>query len=231
LGPTQTTVPGLNVFQEEDAGVYFGRESEIVNVLATLTRMRDFGDRGIALVIGASGCGKFSMVRAGVVSRLRKDPAKWLIVPPFRPGDTPLDELAKMLAAAVPASAKHNDPGELKRRLATAPDGLVQIVSELVFAESQLDPAASGIEATGVIVVDQLEEVLNSAGLSDRITFLQALRRASETPRKVLVLATLRSDFLGQFQDQEILRGVEFDDLPLGPLPVDKFSEVIEKAR
>ena len=60
------------------------------------------------LLLGASGSGKSSLVRAGVIPRLRKQPAQWLPVPPFRPQLEPLDELAMSLAAALQDAASRD---------------------------------------------------------------------------------------------------------------------------
>jgi hypothetical protein len=63
--------PGLEPFQESDAAVFFGRDDEIVRVRGMLNRRRRNNAKGFILVLGASGCGKSSLVRAGVLPRLR----------------------------------------------------------------------------------------------------------------------------------------------------------------
>src|SRR3954465_15238842 len=67
--------PGLSPFQAEDAAVFFGRDDKIAEVLRHLDPRVP---RSVA-VIGASGTGKSSLVRAGVVPRL----ASWAIVGPI----------------------------------------------------------------------------------------------------------------------------------------------------
>ena len=71
---------------------------EIQQGLETLHRLRQFGSARLLLVIGSSGSGKSSLVRAGFLPRLRRYPEKWLIVDPFRPQDDPVRELAIALA-------------------------------------------------------------------------------------------------------------------------------------
>jgi hypothetical protein len=62
--------PGLSAFDAADAGVFFGREEEQAALLETLERMRRRSEPRLALVLGASGSGKSSLVRAGVLPRL-----------------------------------------------------------------------------------------------------------------------------------------------------------------
>src|SRR5512135_2147437 len=59
--------PGLEPFQETDAAVFFGRDDDISRVREVLNRRRRNNAKGFILVLGASGCGKSSLVRAGVL--------------------------------------------------------------------------------------------------------------------------------------------------------------------
>jgi hypothetical protein len=98
--------PGLAPLEEEDAAVYFGREPEIRHVVERLRARRSLGGSALMVVLGASGAGKSSLLRAGVVPRLRRSGRQWLAPPPFRPQKKPLDSLALSLAEALgqPAS-------------------------------------------------------------------------------------------------------------------------------
>jgi hypothetical protein len=109
--PKRSPYPGLLAFQEPDAAIFFGRGEEILKTLETLDALRRQGREAarFTLLLGASGSGKSSLARAGVIPRLKKKPAEWLPVPPFRPQQEPLDELAVVLAAAFEA---HGQPRE-----------------------------------------------------------------------------------------------------------------------
>jgi hypothetical protein len=74
-------------FQEEDAAIFFGRNEDIFRALETLDGLRRFGREAprFVLFLGASGSGKSSLLRAGLIPRLKKEPANWLPVRPFRP--------------------------------------------------------------------------------------------------------------------------------------------------
>ena len=102
LGPEAAPFPGLNYFDAKDAGIYFGREDEVRQVIETLTRMQRQGEPRLLVVVGSSGSGKSSLVRAGVLPRLGKDRSQWALVDPFRPGAQPISELARALFSAFP---------------------------------------------------------------------------------------------------------------------------------
>ncbi|MDX3663408.1 hypothetical protein PV646_39480 [Streptomyces sp. ID05-26A] len=136
---------GLQAFQKEDADRFHGRE-KLTAKLVELTRTRPFVG-----VFGASGSGKSSLLRAGLLPRLKQ-----ALV--FTPGVQPLDECAVRLAqltghSAVVLRSELTDPGAL---------GLLirQHDEELV------------------LVVDQFEEVFTLASPEQRDWFVQALMSA-----------------------------------------------------
>jgi hypothetical protein len=71
--PKRPPYPGLLAFQEQDAAIYFGRGDDILKSLETLEALRRQGSEAarFVLLLGASGSGKSSLVRAGVIPRLR----------------------------------------------------------------------------------------------------------------------------------------------------------------
>jgi hypothetical protein len=101
--------PGLESFgdTDADAAIFYGRSSEIAQVLEDLREFRAGGDRrayahaGRAYVIqGASGSGKSSLLKAGVLPRLRRERG-WLALRSFRPGADPLLHFAEALAKPI----------------------------------------------------------------------------------------------------------------------------------
>ncbi|GAB2482732.1 nSTAND1 domain-containing NTPase [Jatrophihabitans fulvus] len=83
--------PGLSSFDVADERVFFGRAAETADILAWLERLRDDPGpgRGTLAVVGPSGSGKSSLLRAGVVAALRRDPQRWDVVL-VTPGSDPL---------------------------------------------------------------------------------------------------------------------------------------------
>src|SRR5262249_26790509 len=85
--PRRSPYPGLSPFEEADAAVYCGREVEIDQALDLLTRLGRRGEPRLGMIVGASGSGKSSLMRAGVIPRLKKDPERWLPLPRVQPGE------------------------------------------------------------------------------------------------------------------------------------------------
>jgi hypothetical protein len=83
------------------------------------------------------------------------------------------------------------------------------------------------------LVLDQLEELFtrSAGGAAAAASFRAQLRAALDAPGSPLcVLATLRSDFLDSFQVAPELRGLAFETVPLGPMPVERLHRVITGA-
>jgi formylglycine-generating enzyme required for sulfatase activity len=214
--------PGLMAFQERDAPVFFGRGEAIQEGLDRLHNLRRYGGKALLLVLGASGCGKSSLVRAGIVPRLRRDPETWLVLDPFRPGLDPFAELAEALTNAFPAKG-------------TPPPDAPATAEDLQRQLEDLRRTSGNREATVVIPIDQFEELLGEGGDSAADQgmggdlFLAFLREAIKVPfGRLVVLITLRSDFLDTFQCHPKLLGLPFDDLKLGPMEVEGYTQVIE---
>ncbi|MFD5704003.1 nSTAND1 domain-containing NTPase [Streptomyces lasiicapitis] len=99
---SQPPYPGLEAFTEDDAGVFFGRDREIAELVARLHPVSAVAAaRRCVAVIGPSGSGKSSLVRAGLLPALAARRGRWVVVPPFSPGADPVAGLASALAAAV----------------------------------------------------------------------------------------------------------------------------------
>ena len=82
---TRPPYPGLLAFDEADAAIYFGRDDDIRRLIERLNARRAQGGAKLVAVLGASGSGKSSLLRAGVLPRLKRDKRNWIVLPPFRP--------------------------------------------------------------------------------------------------------------------------------------------------
>ena len=172
---------GLRPFLEADAGDFFGREAFIQTLLERMSPTT--GARFIA-VVGASGSGKSSVVRGGLIAAIRRGAIegsdRWFVTD-MLPGHHPLEELdAALMRVAV------RPPAGLLARLESGPRGLLEVVDAIVPEGAEL-----------LLVVDQLEEVFTlTESEDDRALFLESLRVATAEPSSRLrVVATLRADF------------------------------------
>lgn len=192
LEPTATASPrraeernpykGLRAFTEADAHDFFGRGALIRRLV---TRMAEPGPGSKFLaVVGPSGGGKSSVVRAGLVPAIRQGALEGRgdsFIAEMLPGTHPIDELeAALLRIAVRPVPRLHD------RLDAGSRGLLEAV----------DLVAPG-HADVVLVVDQFEEVFTlTAEERERELFLEALRVATADPESRLrVILTLRADF------------------------------------
>ena len=214
--PERSPYPGLPAFEAEQAPVFFGRDADMLRVVQQLTRLA-LSAPGFLLLLGASGTGKSSLVRAGVVPRLRADrERRWLVLEPFKPGLDPFGALRsvlrKPLAAAKPAVKEPQDG-----------DG------EAAGLNRQLHSLSGAAQAPVVLLIDQFEALLadgNHAG-ERFLAFLQGL--LSTALAEVVVLATMRSDFLAPLQSRrpDLFGKATTITEPLNPIRLEDFGELI----
>ncbi len=181
---------GLEVFDEEHARFFFGREA-LTQYLVEQLRT----DRFLA-VVGASGSGKSSVVRAGLVPHIRAGDligsAKWPIVI-TKPGPHPQEALASGLAAALAAD---RDPlvarPSILAGLLESERGLHTVV--------QTTLGTAGADARVLIVIDQFEEIFTLCHDDDeRSHFVDLLLYASAVAGgQTIVVITMRADFFGK---------------------------------
>jgi WD40 repeat protein len=103
LPDTPCPYRGLDAFREEDQALFFGRQRTVAQLLELVAQRR------LVAVVGPSGSGKSSLVRAGLVPALRAGAAPgaeaWTILPPIVPGSAPLAALDRVLPAAADPAA------------------------------------------------------------------------------------------------------------------------------
>lgn len=170
---------GLRAFAEDDAGDFFGREVLTEHLVERLEQTR------FLAVVGPSGSGKSSVVRAGLVPRIREGALpgseRWHVVEMF-PGAYPLEELEAALLHVADGA-----PAGLLEQLEKDERGLLRTVKQIL----------ADNESEFVLVVDQLEEVFTLVEDEGRRTqFLALLERAVTDPHaRLRVVVTLRADF------------------------------------
>jgi serine/threonine protein kinase/ABC-type glycerol-3-phosphate transport system substrate-binding protein len=173
---------GLRPFLEADMSDFFGRERATQEIQRRLEE--DVAESRFLAVVGPSGSGKSSLVRAGLVPALRLGglPGSdgWFFVE-LVPGARPFEELD----AALVRIAVDPRPGLIERL--EGEEGLFRIAEEILpDDDSEL-----------FLVIDQFEEVFTHVQDEDmRLSFLDAIVGATTDPRsRVRVVLTLRADF------------------------------------
>jgi DNA-binding SARP family transcriptional activator len=185
LGAAELVNPykGLRPFEEADAAEFYGRRALVAQLVARLAEEGE-GSRFLA-VVGPSGSGKSSAVKAGLLPALREGAVpgseNWYVLQ-LTPGTRPLDELEIALLRIAA-----QQPAGLGEQLARDAYGLAR-AARLVLPDDG---------ATLLLVIDQFEEVYTAAAEPEqREQFLDVLATAAEDAGSpVRILVTLRADF------------------------------------
>src|SRR5690349_673722 len=184
---TSSPYRGLAAFEEQDAGFFFGREAVAAQVLERMSQ--HLAGAGLLVVSGASGAGKSSLLKAGVLPRIRAGglaaaPGSWswpcLVLTPTR---APLDELALRVAPLAGA-----DAAAVRRGLAADSDGFALTARQAALAQPQGAPGTDGSAAERdqapqrrlLLLIDQFEELFTQcADEGQRRAFISALHAAA----------------------------------------------------
>ncbi len=185
---------GLEAFQQTDSAFFFGRETMIDKCLHRLRQDRPV--RFLA-VVGASGSGKSSLVRAGVLPAVRGGKLRggdtWRIVL-FTPGQNPIEALAQRLAPLI----EGQDADKLAKLFNESSDYLEPFVNRIL--------ADAPPDAKILMVIDQFEELFTRTGEADREIFIRLLNSAvTHKNGRVSVIITMRADFFDRLSRYPML--------------------------
>ncbi len=186
-GEPENPYKGLLPFREEDAQDFFGREKLVGRLLDRLSEKPGEEEwlSCFLVVVGPSGSGKSSLVRAGLIPALRRSAQwnhdGWTIATMF-PGPHPVARLQAVLNAVLPPS--RDRPG--RGIMAAGYEGPSQ---------PQADRRSNG--ARVLMVVDQAEELFTLTRDEDvRMRFMSDLQSAVQLQGcRVHVVMTLRADY------------------------------------
>lgn len=188
--PPRNPFVGLRPFEAEESYLFFGRNDQTTELLRLLYRTR------FVAVVGSSGCGKSSLVRAGLIPRLEAgflvaDRDVWHIAR-MKPGARPLANLARSLGQTFDQQAA---------------DRLEEAIKEqgLQAVTNQVSNPLRESDGNLLLLVDQFEEIfrfgMTPSGESARsealnfVALMLGLAEQRELP--IYVILTMRSDFLG----------------------------------
>jgi hypothetical protein len=221
---------GLQPFEFEHADVYFGRTQSVNEILNSLRTERETSAAGkqigaFVLVLGKSGVGKSSFVRAGVLPmlanpRLIEGIDAWRRVV-LRPGDGG----AGLFGALASGLLRTDALGEELRQLGVTAAELgndlrqspIAAIHQLRGALRQVGRSITGNQASTIwlaLVIDQLEEIFTQVSISpnERNAFANALGEMA-TSGFIWVICVCRTDFFSRFSELP----VEFNRLRQGP--------------
>ncbi|HYJ84420.1 MAG TPA: hypothetical protein VEW46_00005, partial [Pyrinomonadaceae bacterium] len=208
IDQTANPFPGLRPFESSETHLFFGRDGQSEELLRRLKRTR------FLAVVGTSGSGKSSLVRAGLLPALQgglmaSAGSDWRIAI-LRPGGDPIGNLARALASSLVLGSPDEKTDDMQAVLAEtnlrrSSLGLVELVTR---ARTKVDEKGQQLFADYenlLVVVDQFEELFRFKQLieeenskEDAAAFVKLLLEAvGQKTEKIYVVLTMRSDFLG----------------------------------
>jgi WD40 repeat protein len=228
--PDRAPYRGLRPQDADDAGIFFGRDAPIVEAIDRLRGLRAGAPPRLIAILGASGAGKSSFLRAGLLPRLNRDDAQFIPLPVVRPGRAALTGetgLVNALAAILPARSR----ADLRAAAQAGAAALRPLLAELVQAAAARRVAGDESERPPafVIAIDQAEELFRADGREESQSLLALLAdlAAGDDPT-VIVIFTIRSDSYDALQSAKALGGLRQVAFSLLPMPRGAYSEVIE---
>ena len=237
--PDRAPYRGWAPLEEADAAVFFGRDAQILAGLDDLRGMRASGVKSLLVILGPSGSGKSSFLRAGLLPRLRRDDRTFLPMDMVRPERAVLTG-EHGLAASVQAlrtdlGLRGPVLGEIKTGcLACDVERLRGWLEEArqVARARLLDLRADQPAPTLVLPLDQGEELFNADAGPQAPHFLQILagllRHQAGISPALIMAVTIRADRYEPLQTAPELaeiQSVVFDQLK--PMPPGGFMEVV----
>lgn len=242
--PGEPPFKGLEFFDEGDANLFFGRE-QLIEKLASQVSNHRF----LAVVVGASGSGKSSVVRAGLIPALRRDvPVErydWKIFV-MTPTAHPLEALATVLTRDDSLTVT----AQLMDDLAREPRSLHLFIRRMTMDEKlQDDPRpSSSVVRRFLVVVDQFEELftlchddlereqfidnlVNALGQAHGIAHTSPVHPfTSSPPHSLTLILTIRADFYAHLAEYPELRDlVAKQQEYIGPMNTDELRRAIEE--
>jgi hypothetical protein len=233
--PNRPPYRGLRPLEAEDAGIFFGRDGPIVEALDRLRGLREAPPPRLMVILGASGAGKSSFLRAGLIPRLARDDRHFLVTPVVRPQRAVLSGETDWW----PASRRRS---RLAALLAHAPN---QSVARWRRADSE---AAAGGPSPGPLSNAARRRcrggkpsagsrrthrpgrrvVLGRGRQRGACLFGGVARPANDRCSAVAAVFTIRSDAYERLQLARPLEGIRQDTFSLAPMPKGAYAEIIK---
>lgn len=225
---------GLRPLEAEDAGIFFGRDGPIVEVLDKLRGLRETTPPRLLVILGASGAGKSSFLRAGLFPRLARDDRNFLPLPVIRPERAVIFGETGLLSALEGAFGASKIPIARADLRAATQAGAIKLKPLLQTLADKATPIAAnaGVKLkppTLVLPIDQGEELFLAEAQKETAPFLSLLRDLLQDDLPAIVAVfTIRSDSYEKLQLAPELEGLRLDTVSVPPMPKGSYAEVVK---
>jgi hypothetical protein len=225
---------GLKPLEAEDAGIFFGRDAPIVEALDTLRGLQEGAAPRLLVILGASGAGKSSFLRAGLLPRLGRDDRNFLPLPVVRPERAAItgeDGLLHAIEAALAAHGLSQSRVAIRDAIAGGAEKVRPLLGQLVdkVFSTTLADESDAKRPVIALAIDQAEELFLGEGAEEGQALLSLVRDlvAHDHPG-IIALFTIRSDSYDRLETAKVFEGIRQQTLPLLPMPRGAYQTVIE---
>jgi len=231
--PERQPYRGLRSLEAEDAGIFFGREAEIIEALDKLRGLSESAPPRLFVILGASGAGKSSFMRAGLWPRLKRDDRNFLPLPFIRPGRAAISGdtgLIRSLEDAFKTAGAPRSRADIRKAVEDGPDTLAPLLVDLA-AKNKLLALYNEVTKTPQLVfsIDQGEELFLPDGKDEAQAFLMLLRNTlSAMAPSCLAVITIRTNDYESLQTSADLEIAIQHTFSLPPLAKGAYINVIE---
>jgi hypothetical protein len=240
--PGRRPYPGFAYLEEKDAAVFFGRDAQIVRGLDEIRRLVRTGVSRMLVILGASGSGKSSFLRAGLWPRLKRDDRTWLPLPIIRPERAVISGtygLAQALQQVV-NEAQFAD-GIRQRGLPRSRADIQDFIEKTEGGLGKLFDALRDIAQvpglagetppppTIVVALDQGEELFNEEGRDEARRICDILTATLKSDPHTLGIFVVRSDSFPRLQADPSLAALPKDTFTLDMMLAGSYRAVIEE--
>ena len=228
--PGRAPYRGLKPLEAEDAGIFFGRDAPIIEAIDRLRRLHGGAPPRLFVLLGASGAGKSSFLRAGILPRLTREDGQFIPLSPLRPEHAALYGEHGLLSALEAAFPKRTR-AELRAAVQVGATGVRPLLAELVAAarNRHVSDDRPAKPPAVVIAIDQAEELFRGDGAKEGAELVEMLSALglSDDPAVIAIFA-IRSDSYDALEHAAPFRGLAQATQPLLPMPHGAYKDVIE---
>ena len=198
--------PGLSAFEEEDAGIFFGRDADIMAALTEIRLMRRRRSPRLIVIDAASGAGKSSFLRAGLWPRLKRAPefATLALLRPARGIISGPDGFGRRIAPFFERLGDARAPGSIRVSLLQddedkAGSAFASLIADAVTLAATLRQATKpdAKAPAALIAIDQAEELFQAEDDAESRRFLAILAKLLNAPPQGIdpyVILAIRAD-------------------------------------